>query len=209
MGLEFVEVFMEIEDMFHLRDFNMLRSPMPYDLISADDLCEEIWQRLQGNEPAWTEADIRQFHDRIAPLQRETKTYLNSLPKTRSWWKSSRLDCLIAPEHRVQVWTEIVRIWGCSLTSLKSDHEHGPPQIPASCTTSASLIGIVARRWLEKNDPRRFIWRPSGKPRPPNAETWTRELVWHKLNRILIESLNVNASDVYPEVTLVNDLKMG
>lgn len=210
MGLDLVEVFMEIEDtfQFQLHGFTMNSALMPYDLISVDDVCEEIWQRLQGCEPDWTEADVEQFHERIVPLRKETTAYLSSLPKAWFYWMSSRLDRLIAAEYRDQAWTEIERIWGCPLPPLERDSQHEPPRIPISCETVPRMIGVIARRWISQNDPNRFVWRLSGKPRPPNAEKWTRELVWDKLKEILMEYLNLTANDVQPEATLIGDLKM-
>ena len=209
MGLDTVEVFMEIEDTFHISDFNPPIAPVPWDSITVDDLCERIWQRLQGYEPDWTDADATRLDEQVAPLRKATTAYLTALPRTWRWWRPTQLDRVIAPEHRVQAWSDIERIWGCSLPPLETLDGTKEPQIPASCARLPQMVGILVRRWIRQNEPDQTVWREASGPKPPNAEKWTRELVWEKLKQLLMEQLNLTANDVQPEATLIGDLKMG
>ena len=209
MGLDTVEVVMEIEDTF---DITLRVYPFvlqPFEMATADDLCEVIWQRLRGYEPAWTDADLKRIEQQTTPLRRQTVEAICGLP--RPWWQwclPRQLDRFASDETLSTLWKELELIWGFSPPPLVSSPEGESVELPASCRTRSGLVGTLIRQWTLQHEPCRFVWKASSEPRPLNADTWTRAAVWDRLQSILMSQLNLPMEAVHPEATLAGDLRM-
>jgi hypothetical protein len=240
MGLDYVEIKIEIESTFEI-DCSRFRYVMPFDLISADDLLENVWQTLQGNEAAWTDVDADWLLKQIVPQRQWVDDFLKSFSTPMWWWKSDRLDRRIAPERRFEAWAEIERQLGRRLTTLGYAPDVDGPQFPDYCSTVSRLTGMLAREWIKQHEPYRFRWRPSSTAAPAPVRSafekmvrqrfkrrhaapfllhsslsadatqvrdWGREEVWHELQRILMDNLNLPLEEVQADATLICDLKM-
>lgn len=209
MGLETVEVAMEIEQTYEIAIFDTPVALLPFDMVTADDLCECVWQRLQGREPAWTDADLQRIDQQTAPLRRQTEAYLRGLP--RPWWQwclPRQLDRFASDETLSTLWKKLELIWGFSPPPLVSSAGGESVELPASCRTRPGLVGTMIRLWTLQHKPCRFVWKASSEPRPPNADTWTRPAVWDRLQSILMSQLNLPREAVHPDATLAGDLMM-
>ncbi len=209
MGLDYVEVIMEIEDAFEITIFDVPLPLMPFEMMTADDLCEHIWQRLQGREPAWTEADFNHIVKQTALLRQRTEAYLRGLP--RPWWQWSlprQLNGLVKDEALANLWQELELIWGFPPPPLVPSSDSNTFELPASCRTRLGLLGTLIRQWAFQHESCRYVWQASSAPRPPNADKWTRATVWDRLQSILRETLNLPQEAVQPEATLKGDLRM-
>ena len=209
MGLDYVEVVMEIEETFEIPHFDASITLLPFEMVTAGDLCEHIWQQLQGCEPAWTEADLQRITKQTVPLRRRSESYLRGLP--RPWWQwrlPRQLDRFARDETLPTLWKELELIWGFSPPPLVSSAGGESLELPASCRTRPGLVGTMIRQWTLQHEPCRFVWKASSEPRPPNADTWTRPAVWDRLQSILMSQLNLPMEAVHPEAALAGDLMM-
>jgi hypothetical protein len=209
MGLDTVEVVMDIEDTFEIALMPYPIAFQPFELATADDLCEVVWQRLRGYEPAWTDADLKRIEQQTTPLRRQTVEAICRLP--RPWWHwlpPKQMDAYSDKNALRTLWKELERIWGVAPPPLLISSDGNSHELPKSCRTRSSLIGTLMRLWVLKHEPCRFTWKVSSQPRPPNADKWTREAVWKQLRSILMTELNLPAESVYPEATLHGDLMM-
>jgi len=209
MGLDYVEVVMEIEESFKIPHFDASITLLPFEMVTAGDLCEHIWQQLQGREPAWTDADLRCIEKQIAPLRQQTEAYLRGLP--RPWWQwclPRQIDRFANDETLPTLWKELELIWGFSPPPLVPSAGGESVELPASCRTRPGLVGTLVRQWMLQCEPCRFVWKASSEPRPPNADTWTRPAVWDRLQSILMSYLNLPREAVHPDATLAGDLMM-
>lgn len=209
MGLDTVEVVMEIEDTFEIAITEGTVALLPFEMVTANDLCELIWQRLQGCEPAWTADDLQRIAVQTVPLRRRTEAYLRKLP--RAWWQwrlPQQINRLVQDETLHLLWKELELIWGFAPPPLVPSRDGESFELPASCRTLPGLLGTLIRQWTVQHEPCRFIWKASPEPRPPNANLWTRAAVWNQLQSILMENLFLPQDAVHPDATLSGDLKM-
>ena len=209
MGLDYVEVIMEIEDTFEIANFDVPVAPVPFDMLTADDLCEHVWQRLQGREPAWTEADFNRIVTLTAPLRQRTEAYLRGLPRPLWQWSLPRqMNRLVKVEALANLWKELELIWGFPPPPLVPNPRGDSVELPASCRTRWGLLGTLIRQWTLQHEPRRFVWQASSAARPTNADQWTRAAVWDRLQSILMKSLHLPQEVVQQHATLKGDLRM-
>ena len=209
MGLDYVEVIMEIEDAFEITNLDVPVALVPFEMMTADDLCEHIWQRLQGREPAWTEADFNRIVKQTALLRQRTEAYLHGQP--RPWWQWNlphQMNRLVKDEALANLWKELELIWGFPPPPLVPNPTANTFELPASCRTRLGLLGTLIRQWAFQHEPSRFVWQAASKPRPPNADQWTRATVWDRLQSILMKSLRLPQEVVQPHATLKGDLRM-
>lgn len=209
MGLDTVEVLMECEHTFDITLMDFPIALQPFELATADDLCELIWQRLQANEPAWTDADLKRIEQQTTPLRGQTVEAICRLP--RPWWHwlpPKQMDAYSDRDALLTLWKELERIWGFAPPPLVINADCNSYELPASYCTRSGLIGTLFRHWALQHEPCRFTWKASSEPRSPNADNWTREAVWKQLQFILMTQQNLPAESVYPEATLHGDLMM-
>ena len=118
------------------------------------------------------------------------------------------MNGLVQDEALAKLWQELELIWGFPPPPLVPSSDGNSIELPASCRTRFGLLGTLIRQWAFQHEPSRFVWQAASKPRPPNADQWTRATVWSRLQSILMEQLNLPQDVVQPQATLMGDLGM-
>lgn len=208
MGLDFVEVLMEIEDRF---DIDLMSRSEWYPLHTAGNLGDLVWQRLQGSEPAIERADYQQAIGVVEGVFTESGV--------QKKWFSRDLNRWFPDAGRERIWQTLSHRLDCPLPELEHDGGVLVPTVPRVCSTKHDLV-----MWVLWNKPGRKLWRPVtpsprrkplGWPFPSRSQerptkpprSWTREEVWEEVRQILIEQLGLRPDEVVRDARLAEDIK--
>jgi acyl carrier protein len=209
MGLDFVEVLMEIEDRL---DVELMSGIEWYPLHTAGTLSDVVWQRLQGYEPAITFDDYRQANATVEQVFQQRGV-------TRRWFVKD-LNRLLPEEDREQIWSQLSDRLDCPLPELHSRGDGSVPTIPKVCSTKHDLV-----MWVLWHRPGHELWRPitpTQRTKPLGwpfkarrtdssakvPRSWTREEVWEEVRQILIEQLGLRPEEVVKDARLNEDIRL-
>ncbi len=194
MGVDLLDLVFRIEKRFGIQ---IERGQGGY-FFTPGQITWLVTEKLNGRNPA--APDLNAMFQRI-------QCCLETMPGyRRPWLNTTELNTLIPTSHRQRNWSSLGMALGVMLPPLEDSGGITPPTIPQVVFSSTSLMA-----WIMQNHPDQFIWtRPATLcDPPPDADKWTREMIWNEIKTAIVDALGVDDDEVTPTARMIEDLGAG
>jgi acyl carrier protein len=194
MGLDLIELAMQLETRFRI-EFARDEYQTAFS-GTAGSLCDFVWQKIQGVQPALL--DFQDLHTRV-------RRALLATPGRPWWYRGVRVERLLGQTDLARSWDSLQCTLGVSLPALAEDPANGQVGVPAQC---ASVLRLT--HWIAEHCPDRAKrLKNATTGRAPAAEQMTREECCQGVRQVLADVLDLDPEQVTPQAHLIEDLGMG